>query len=278
MNRYKIELQSPNSVVAGQRAAFSQPTDVRYHKLVYEYSNNASPTPNQAAIEADIDLIEVKAKGRVRRLFTPHELFTINAARGKAFVNGQIVIYFSENNGRTAVDEDALAWGMADVDNFEVYFHLNAAANAPALSGWASVDEVQEPFEGIVEWRSANVDVTATGSKKFKPDVQKDREVVKAIHLFEAADGDISRLRVSVDRLEIFNLTAARNALDLADEGFTDQNALFSYRPDMYRRIENYLPLVKENRTLVHDFTLEATMAQASSFTYQMELWVPKPA
>lgn len=269
MNRFSNQLSAPNVVAAGSTSVFTLPTDRRYHTLFL----HTKAGQNQAAIEADITKIRLKINEIVIRSFTPNQLFTINAMNGQAFTNSLIPIFFSEPWARTKGDEDILAWGMSNVNSFQIEVDIAGGAAAPELSGFAETDEVQEPFAGIVSWYDSSVDVTATGVKQFSPSIRKQRELLKALHCFEAADGDITNLRISLDNLEIYNLSATDNLQLLAVKGIADQNGVISFRPDRDRRLENYLPLMKANGSEVSEYKVEATMANASTFRYIQEVY-----
>lgn len=266
MNRYAIQIPSPNGVTAGSTSYFDLPTDLRYHAIYLNYKGNA----NQSTIQSDITGIRLKVGNVTIREFTPAQLYLVNALRGEAFAAGYIPIFFSEP-WMIPNQRELFAWGMANVRTFQLEVDIDSGATSPTLGGFMEVDDVQENFAGIVSWYSNSVSVNSTGLKRFMPEIAKEREALKAIHLIEASDGDISNLRVTLDNFEVFNLSAGENSELISRKELTDQSGMYSYVPDKEGKVEAFLPLVKRNGAIVSRFELGANMDNAASFTYIME-------
>jgi hypothetical protein len=266
MNRYAIQIPSPNAVTAGSTSYFDLPTDLRYHAIYLNYKGNA----NQSTIQSDITGVRLKVGNVTIREFTPAQLFLLNALRGQAFANGYLPIFFSEP-WMIPAQREIYAWGMANIRTFQLEVDIAGGATSPTLGGFMEVDDVQENFEGVVSWYNNSVTVSSTGLKRFLPEIAKEREALKAIHLFEASDGDIDNLYVRLDNFEVFNLSAGENSELISRKGLTDQSAMISYAPDKEGKVESFLPLVKRNGALVSRFEMGANMVNAASFTYILE-------
>ena len=117
--------RSFNAVGAGQTATLNLPPDGIYHKLMLHYAEGGTAA-DAATVTAAIDEARLIVNGKVQRRFTGEDLLAINAYHGKAYTDGYLPIFFSEPWRRTVQGEDALAWGMGDVETFQLEVDIAA--------------------------------------------------------------------------------------------------------------------------------------------------------
>ncbi len=265
MPRRKVDLGSFNSVGAGQTATISLPTDRRYHAVFINYKTNA----NQATIEADITEIRVKVGGKTQRVYSAKELNIINGLNGYSFRAGYIPIFFSEPWRRNQLQEDLLAWGMANINDFQIEVVIDSAAVSPTLGGFAIVDNVEQNLENIIKVRRQGVGVTATGIVTVHTLTKQD--IYHRIHCIEAAAGDIKSVDITIDSFDVYKQKDAENDAVLDMRGFVPQASVFHVVFDETQRVEDGLPLIKPNGKAVSEFRLDFDMSTTNDFTMLIE-------
>ncbi|MFN4231358.1 major capsid protein P2 [Parvibaculum sp.] len=278
MFRRTVPVANINGVGAGQVATIDLPLDRRYHSLMLRYSESGTPA-NQATMDAAITRIRVIINSRTQREYSAAELRVLNAVNGApyAFQAGFLPIYFSEPWRRTPGGEDALAWPVYQalgIQSFQVEVTIAAGRVSPALSAKAVIDQVDPskvPFGPIVTTRRRVVDVGATGPKTLL-DMPKNLGDYRALHAFEDTANDISGLRVTVDQLIAFDRTDAENTAFLNQGGYVPQTAVFHAIFDEDRRFGDGLPMIRGDKSMVSEFTLEFDMAAANPFTLIAEM------
>lgn len=274
MVRRVTEIPSFNGVAAGQTPTLDLPRDRRYHSIMLYYKTNA----NQATIESDINRIRVKVDGKVQRVYTPAELYAMLALNGVGFEPGRIPIFFSEPWRSTAAspnDEDAFAWGMQNVDTFQLEVELASGATSPALDGIVEHDNIQQPLEGIIKVKRRTVPVASTGVITVT-DLPKNDSYLR-LHAFEDTDGDISDFETQVDQLSVYGQISRRENDDfLRKRKLSPQNGVFHVVYDHTQRASDALPMVKQNsqgeQRRISEFRNDFTMGAANTFTLLTEV------
>lgn len=263
--RRKIVLTSINGVAAGQTATLDLPPGRRYFKIFAFYKGTAA----QAAIESDITEIRIIINGKVQRRFSAADLNVVNATRGYAFVAGLIPIFFSESRRRTIIGEEGLGWGTAGVSTFRVEFDIDAAAVAPTLSAIAEVDDVVAPLGPIVKWYKETF--TATGAQTLNITTLPKRDQYGAIHCRSAL---VTRVKATVDSLEVYDLERASAVAFLQDRGFSMQASNFSVIFDDTDQVTDSLPMARQvagSPTPVNEFRLDVTASGAGAIPLLIE-------
>ena len=233
MPRRKVNLPGFNAVGAGQTATVDLPTDRRYHAIFLRYKTNA----NQSTIESDITEVRVKVDGKVQRRYSAAEINVINGLNGYSFAAGFIPIFFSEPWRRNAGGEDVLAWGMSNIGTFQIEIDIASGATSPTLSGYAVVDNVQQPLQNIIKVRKQTVGVSATGIVTVS--TLPKRDIYHRIHCFENTAADISDVEVTIDSLEVYKMDDAENSALLATRDFTPDSDVFHVVFDETQRVED---------------------------------------
>ena len=258
-----IVLTSFNAVGAGQTATLDLPRGRRYFKLLLKYKDG---TPNQAAIEADIPQIRLKINGKTQRAFSAAQLNAINALNGIAFQAGYMVIYLAEPWRRKLEGEEALAWGTADISNFQIEVDIAANANAPAIAAWAVVDNASAPIGAIVKWKVSTF--TAAGAQVLNINSIPKTDAISRMHIFSALPTNV---QVLVESLEILNENAAVMTQNLKDRGMTVQANTFPVVFDNDQQLSSALPFVKADGTGVNDFLVNVTTSGAGNLPILIE-------
>lgn len=153
--RINDQITGINGVVAGGTGSVNLDVNRRVHGLTFYYKTNAA----QATIEADILFLQLYVNGILIRDINMVELFRENAANGRAFVLGQIPVFFSEPWRASVMAEEATAWDLWGQVSFTAKIGISGAAVAPAITGvWAydflrNVDAATgRPALNIVKW------------------------------------------------------------------------------------------------------------------------------
>lgn len=272
MARRNIKIPSFNSVGAGQTATVDLPIGPRYHNLKIFYKGNA----NQATIETDIEMINIKVNGKVIRGIKPAELFATLAENGKAFKAGIIPIYFSEPWRRNVVSEDTLAWATGiGVSSFQIELVLAAGAVAPTLHGYAQTDNVIGALKDIIKYRRQTIPISTAGVYTLSTLSKLPTEIYHRIHCFENADGDILDVVAKQDGYEVFNNDIAANDANLDDQGIVSQASLFSVMFDATQRYDDALVMYHKNGgsiVPIQSWELEFNMGNPDPFTMLIEV------
>jgi hypothetical protein len=270
MTRRAVTLPSWNAVGAGQTATLDLPVDRRYHAVFIRYLTN-SLEPAQTEMEADITAIRVNINGKSQRDWRNlNHLNKVLAFNNQDYDPGFIPIYFSEPWRRSALDEDRLSWGMSNVSTFQIEADIASGATSPALSGFALIDNVQEPLSGIIKTRTQTVPVSATGITTVSTLPKSDSYY--RLHAFETTEADISDVDIEVDQLTVFDLTNAQVDRLLLSSRLSGQAATFHIPFDATQRTGDVLPMVKADLTRVAEFRLDFNMAVAADFTLVSEI------
>lgn len=268
MGRRRLRLPSFNAVGAGQTATLNLPTGVRYHNIKMFYKDNAT----KASIIAAINEVRIKIDGKVQRTFKPDELYKVYAANGVNFIAGLLPIYFSEPWRRNATSEDILAWGTVGVGTFQIEVDIKSTATAPKLHAFAVVDNVQAQLVDIIKWRRQNIPNNETGLLTLNTLSKKPNEVYQRMHCFETAANDINSVDIKLDAFQAFDNDGVTNKANMADQGMVAQDGVFHIIFDETQRIEDGLPVVDRNGTVVSNFELNFDMAEANSFLLLSEV------
>lgn len=258
-----------NAVAAGQTAVCDAPAIDTYAALKLVYGTSTAGGANQANMEAEITEVRLKLNGNIQRRFSAAELFVINATYGIPFAAGYLPIYFACPWQRSALGEDALAWGMADVQQFQIEVDIDAGAASPTLRGVAERIPVAQRTGQIVKWKKASIPVTATGEREISPNKG---DAYYAVH---ASTANINSVRALLEGQEIINLTRGDITQILADQNLTQQAGYTSLIFDATRRVSDALPTRSDNG-LVKDFRLIYDMSSATTFTAISETLGPR--
>lgn len=261
------KMPSFSTVSAGATATIDLPTTGMYHQVLLVYSTATAGGANQANMEAEITAIRIVVNGVVQRVMSAAQLFLINAYRGVGVTSGLLPIFFAPPFARAAQGEDSLAWGMADVDTFQIEVDVAAGATTPTLTAWAIKDEATVAMNAIVKWKRFTVNVTATGIVELTSLPKSD--AYYTIHNFSA---DISDIEVTLDGKKWFETTLAVETEFAAQNGFTVQAT--HYPIDfMYRgRVSDALPMKNPGANgAAKEFRIDYNMSAATSFTLLTE-------
>ncbi len=262
----KSPLSQPsfNAVGAGQTATIDLAPDGTYHMLLVHYTEGAVDAID-ATMRAAITAIRLKVNGKVQRTFSAAELLDINALKGQVFTAGYLQIFFAEPWRRAAQGEDALAWGMGDVDTFQMEIDIAAGRVNPALSLTAVKTRDAAPMGPIVKWRRFSVPVGAIGITTLTTLPRFDNYY--AIHAFSSVIDDVE---VKSDQDEVFKATLAEVALLEATYGRSQQTGLFSLDFDYTNRAFDVIEMQK-NGVRINDFRVDFNMSAATAFTVVTE-------
>lgn len=214
--RINDQITGINGVVAGGTAAVNLDVNKRVHGLTFYYKGTAA----QATIEADITFIQLFVNGVMIRDINVAELFVENAANGRAFVVGQIPIFFSEPWRASVMSEEATAWDLFGQVSFTAKIGISGAAVAPTLTGnyaydfLRNVDQAGKPALNIVKWirDSFNLSLGTQTLTQFQKGFLYQRQTFTT-----TAGNEISAFLVqlnsnvvrNVSRTEIANILAA---------------------------------------------------------------------
>ena len=271
MARKPVSTNSPNGVSAGQTATIDLPVgNLVYHSLLLRYQTSTAGGATKTNIEAEIDEVRLKVNGKVQRVFSAAQLYLMNAFNGRPAADyagdasnpGTLPIFFGEPWRRTAQGEDALAWGMADVDTFQVEIDIASGATSPTLDSKVIVDHVGRPMGPIVKWRRFQQPISATGITTNTNLPRND----DYLGLF-GFSANIADVEVKIDQLESYKLTAAEQIdLQLA-HGKTPQTGLFAVDFDFTDRVAETLRMKRSDGRPVSEFRVDWNMSSATSFT-----------
>lgn len=261
--RRQIDLPSFSGVAAGQTATLTVPVQGTYYDLTLQYSESGA-LANQTNMETDITGIRMLINGTVVRRYTAETLIDLNTFYGVAFNTGFLPIFFAEPWARNAVSEDALAWGMNDVDSFQVEVDIVAGATSPVLSATATKTLAPRNLGPIKKISEYNVQVAGTGITNFPTLPRIDAYV--ALH---GKSANIDDVRVLVDNVEIYKRTQEQSDQQLENQGLTPVSGYFHTHFGETLRIEDLLPMVASidgRNQRVSDFQVDFNMASAANF------------
>jgi hypothetical protein len=276
-----ITLGSFQGVAAGQTATLDLPAGAGaglvYYGLRIEYAESGT-LADQSTMEAGIDEVRILINGVVQRRFSAAELNALNAENGIDFDAGQLKIFFAEPWRRSAQGEDALAWGVADVDTFQVEIDIASGATSPSLKVRAHVVRNSRPLGAIMKWRKFTVAPSATGIYNLTTLPRQDSYA--RLHFFENAAGDIDDIEVLVDGRQEFKATDALFESLYGDNGLTPQAALTTVAFDHRQRVSEMLamrkPVGNNQFRQVTDFRVDINFAAANAATLLTQTLGPR--
>lgn len=257
-----------NGVAAGGVATAELPTGRRYHGLTLYYKTNA----NQATIEADISFIRLSVNGILLRDIRPAELFIENTANGRAFVAGEIPIFFSEPWRATVMEEQATSWDMYGQGTFTVDIGIAAGAVAPTIDGISTYDYQRNdgkegrPGANIVKWIRNTFVFAAAGDLEIKT---LPKGMLHRVTLFGPASAPTA-VRVEVNSKVQMDLTLVRLTNLLAKYGITAQALTFPAYYDYTQQIIDALPV-----GALDDYNMRVTSAGAQNVVALTQVRVP---
>lgn len=268
-----IATNSFNAVAPGATATLDLPTGALiYHGLQILYGTGTVGGANQANMEAEITAVRIKLNGKVQRRFSAAELFAINAFHGIGFEAGILPIFFSEPWRRTGEGEDALAWGMADIDTFQIEIDIAGGATAPTLEARAEVMRGNRNLGPITKWRRYTVPVSGIGIVNYTTLPKND-----AYYKLHCFSGNVAAIDVRVDQLERFEATAARNEARLRQVyAKSPQAGVFHAVFDPTDRVSDALQMRKADGSPVSEFRIDFDMSVAASFDMIAETLGPR--
>jgi len=205
----------------------------------------------------------------VQRRYSAKEINLINHLNGYEHIAGFLPIFFSEPWRRNAGGEDILAWGMQGVGTFQIEIDVASSASSPTISGYAVVDNVQQPLQSIIKVRKQTVGVSATGAVTVS--TLPKRDVYHRIHCLENTAADIADVEVTIDSLEVYKMDDAENSALLATRGFNEDAKAFHIIFDETQRVEDGIPMAKANNQPIAEFRIDVNMAAANDFTMLVE-------
>ncbi|KLN61312.1 hypothetical protein WH96_06580 [Kiloniella spongiae] len=132
MARMMKKVGSFGQVAAGATAIAELPVGLTYHSLFIRYKRNGADA-TKAQIAAEIEEIRLVIDADEKVKLSGAELHVVNDYYGYGFEDGVIQIVFSRPNMRQQEGEDALAWGTADVQVFNVEIDIAAGVTNPSL-------------------------------------------------------------------------------------------------------------------------------------------------
>lgn len=205
----KIPFTKVSGVAAGGTATIELPTNVRYHALVFQYGCANAGGPTEANCEAHLTQWRLNIGNVTQRMVSTAHQFDINRTKGVTPTVGASVGYvpffFSEPQRESTPLIEATAWGMKGVESFQVEVDIAAGAISPTLTGYAIVDDVQEPPVGIVKLRREIIQVAAIGDLSHRLNTDRG-DSYQGLYFFEATPGDINNVRLEWDGVKLFDL------------------------------------------------------------------------
>ena len=261
-------LPSFNSVAAGQTATLDVPVTGTYDTFMFTYSTSTAGGATQANMEAELLEWRFMVNDKVQRRFSTEELFDLNYHKGQGLPNaGEITIHLAEPWRRSAQGEDALAWGMGDVNSFQIQVDIASGATAPVLSGKCIRQKQTIPMGPIVKWRKYTVPVTTTGLVNVTTLNKNDQYV--AIHAHSAVIDDVE---VMIGEAEEWKATAAEAARLQASYGRVPVTGWFHVPFDVSNRVLDTLIVGKDPKNgQPLSFQVDFNMNTATSFTMLTE-------
>ncbi len=259
-----------SAVGAGQTATVDLNANGTYDALFLHYQTGTAGGATKVNVEAEVQEIRLKVNGKVQRRFSATELNIINSSKGSRYatIHGDasdvavLPCFFAEPWRRASQGEDALAWGMADVDNFQLEIDIASGAVSPVLavqSLWAPDKRTMGP---IVKWKKYSVGVTTTGVREVTTFNKSD-----AYYALHCSTDDIDKIVVKLDQEIMFERTHRENGLLLAGYGGVQQSGWFNCRFDFDSRVTSVLGMTRADKvTPVSEFRVDFDMGAATSF------------
>tara|TARA_R110002124_G_scaffold266813_1_gene433795 strand:+ start:8154 stop:9014 length:861 start_codon:yes stop_codon:yes gene_type:complete len=212
-----IPLNKIEGVVAGGTAIIDLPTNVRYHGIALQYDTSTAGGATEVNMEAEATEIRCNLEQVTQRKASAAQTFDINRTKkvdplvGDGTKPGFIPLLFSEPQRETQIEQEATAWGMQGVTDFQIEVDIAAGAASPQLKGFAYVDDVQEAPRGIVKWKRNTLTVGQTGETPFSLSTTGG-DSYQGLHFFEQVAGDINSILLEWDGVKMNQLTEYQNA------------------------------------------------------------------
>lgn len=248
--RTNDQITGINGVVAGGTASVELPVNRRYHGLTFYYKTNAA----QATIEADLNYIQLYVNTILIRDVNLTELFLENAANGRAFVLGQIPLFFSEPWRAAVMDEEMTSWDLFGQLSFTAKVGIAGAAAAPTLVGNSQFDYLQNVDAttgkrrlSVIKWirNSFNLSVGQQVLTQFQKGNRYQRQTFRT-----TAGNEISAFLVSLNSVITRNVSRTEIANICAAYEITQQAATSLLYWDYTQQVTDYLdvgPLAEWN-------------------------------
>lgn len=278
-----IPLNKIEGVTAGGTATIDLPTNVRYHGIFLEYDTDTSGGATEANMEAEISEVRINLEQVTQRKASSSQIFDINRTKnvtptvGNGTAPGYIPLLFSEPQRATQIEQEATAWGMAGVRDFQIEVDIaNNSGQVPSLKGFALVDDVPEPPKGIVKWKRNTITVGATGELPFSLSTETG-ESYQGLFFFENTDGDIDDLLIEWDGVKMYDLTEYQNVaiIEQMFNGSFDTVSKLVHVPfdgnhpaDALRTVKN----LNGQQVRVQELICTLNMAQANNVTLIREM------
>ncbi len=264
--RRTVTLPALNAVAVSSVASCAAPCGARkYHTLFFKYKDG---TANQATLEAAITNVRLLLNGKEQWNLSLARLNILNALIGYAFQTGLIVIPLSRFDARTPQGEEAFGWATADLASFTIELTISGAAVAPAITGWAEIEDVIESIGVIVKRRTHSAKM-ASGAGLFPVNdlPRKPNEAYARLHLFTV---QASSVKVVADSVEFFDLPRQVASALYAKQGIVQQANVYHVLFDATEQVTDLLPMVRNvpglGNVLVQDFRLDITMDAGATF------------
>lgn len=267
-----IKLPSANAVGAGQTATIDVPLGPTYRAIYLRYKQSGTLV-NEATMKAQIGDVRVKVNGKPQRTHSVTQLLEMLKVYGISAVTGHVPLLFAEPWRRDALGEDALAWGTADVDTFQIEVDIAGTATAPALEAYAVIDRTRRSLGAIKRVRRFVLSPTAAGDFQFQH-LPKQGTSYFAAHLFEGIADNVSNVLAEVDQNKVFDVPSTLLSTVMAHNGLAKQSGIYSVQFDMLSRLTEALPMVRSDGNaarLVSNFMLTLTVGAADNITLVTE-------
>ncbi len=254
-----------NGVAPSGTATIDLPTIGVYEQVTLIYGTATAGGPTQANMEAEIKEIRVKLNGKVQRRISAKQLFLLNASYvNTPIMDGRLPIYLAEPHRRTAQGELALAWGMLNVNSFQIEVDIDAGANSPTLALKSITRDAEMAITGIKKYRQFTMSATAVGL--FIWNNMPNHEPYSAIH-FDTTD--INNLKSYRDNKLDKDVNRDDLVQRMHDNRLNPQAGQTQVIYDASRQVTDYLPMqvggVNGGRK-VKSLRIEFDMAAATTF------------
>ena len=244
--------------------------DIRYAYVLLELTAGAAAARSVADILSEVR-IKVNSKIIRRILGTQLEYMRDHLIEGFSVHtignNPYLKLRFAEPTMRTALEEDALGFGMSDVNSFQIELDVNPSATSGELSfegiqAYEPVPAGSAPFGSVIHYDQLET-VAANGAGKIVLNrFPKDMPYYK-LHLFSA---NIASVKVEVDNVIIYEASKNLALADQITDRLNPDANVFTIPFDQRQRSADFLPLITNGRQ-AGNFSIEVqTTAGASDF------------
>lgn len=274
----KIPFTKISGVAAGSTATIELPTNVRYHGLFFQFFCTNAGGPTEVNCETHLTQWRINVNNVTQRMASTAHLFDINRTKGQVpFVGataGFIPFFFSEPQRESTPLVEATAWGMQGVESFQVEVDLSAAVTGPTLTGWAVVDDVQEPPVGIVKWKREIIQVAGIGELPYRLNTDRG-DSYQGLYFFEITPGDVNNVRIEWDGVKLYDLDKNDDDVYRSFAGSTTVSGCYHIPLDDNNPADA-VPTLKRDRNgnlvRVQEFDATLTMGAAANVTMYREV------